>query len=142
MARLVFAAYITLGTRCAFQRSTAASTAPFLLLRAESLRQTTAKPKKGSRRKNAPAVPHAAADRRDQELHAADADAPSEKTVAHVEPHAVVQDPFAVGTNEVSREDEHKTDVDDGARVAALGRELYQVDPLRALLRAGPGEEY
>ena len=62
--------------------------------------------------------------------------------MAHVEPHAVVQDPFAVGTNEVSREDEHKTDVDDGARVAALGRELYQVDPLRALLRAGPGEEY
>ena len=47
-----------------------------------------------------------------------------------------------MGTNDLSREDEHKTDVDDGARVAALGRELYQVDPLRALLRAGPGEEY
>ena len=47
-----------------------------------------------------------------------------------------------MGTNEVSGQNEHKTDVDDGARVAALGRELYQVDPLRAVLRAGPGEEY
>ena len=103
-------------------------------------------PKKAARRKNAraaaPAVPHAAADRPDQELHAADADAPSEAPLAHVQPHAVLQDTIKMGTNEVSREDEHKTDVDDGARVAALGRELYKVDPLRAVLRAGPGEEY
>ena len=47
-----------------------------------------------------------------------------------------------MGADEVSGQNEHKTDVDDGARVAALGRELYQADPLRAVLRAGPGEEY
>ena len=47
-----------------------------------------------------------------------------------------------MGADDPRREDEHKTDVDDGARVAALGRELYQVDPLRAVMRAGPGEEY
>ena len=60
-------------------------------------------PKRQQARKNAvaaaPAVPHAAADRQDQELHAADADAPSEKTVAHVQPHAVLQDAVAMGTN-------------------------------------------
>ena len=102
--------------------------------------------KKAARRKNAraaaPAVPHAAADRPDQELHAADADAPSEKTVANVQPHTIFQDAVPMGTDDLSSENEHKTDVDDGARVPALGRELYQVDPLRAVLRAGPGEEY
>ena len=102
--------------------------------------------KKAASRKNAraaaPALPHAAADRPDQELHAADADAPSETPLAHVLAHTIFQDAVKVGTNEVSGQNEHKTDVDDGARVAALGRELYQVDPLRALLRAGPGEEY
>ena len=106
------------------------------------MRQTTAKPKKGSSRKNAPAVPDAAADRPDQELHAADADAAGETPLAHVEPDAVVQDAVKMGTNEVSGQNEHKTDVDDGPRVPSVGRQFHPTDPLRAVLRAGPGEEH
>ena len=47
-----------------------------------------------------------------------------------------------MGADDISREDEHKTDVDDGARVPSVGREFYQVDPLRAVLRAGLGEKH